>query len=49
MIVIDPIPGQEEWNADYVAGSGAGVQLQAAGVGAARRALPARPARSGWR
>jgi processive 1,2-diacylglycerol beta-glucosyltransferase len=28
MIVIDPIPGQEEWNADYVAGSGAGVQLR---------------------
>jgi processive 1,2-diacylglycerol beta-glucosyltransferase len=28
LIVIDPIPGQEEWNADYVAGSGAGVQLR---------------------
>lgn len=28
MIVIDPIPGQEEWNADFVAGSGAGVQLR---------------------
>ena len=28
MIVIDPIPGQEEWNADLVAGSGAGVQLR---------------------
>jgi len=28
MIVLDPIPGQEEWNADYVAGSGAGIQLR---------------------
>ncbi len=28
MIVIDPIPGQEEWNADFVSGSGAGVQLR---------------------
>ena len=28
MIVIDPIPGQEEWNADYVAGTGAGLQLR---------------------
>lgn len=28
MIVIDPIPGQEEWNADYVAGSGTGIQLR---------------------
>ena len=28
MIIIDPIPGQEEWNADFVAGSGAGVQLR---------------------
>lgn len=28
MIVIDPIPGQEEWNADYVAGTGAGIQLR---------------------
>jgi processive 1,2-diacylglycerol beta-glucosyltransferase len=28
MIVIDPIPGQEEWNADYVTGSGAGIQLR---------------------
>jgi len=28
MIVIDPIPGQEEWNADYVAASGAGIQLR---------------------
>ena len=24
MIIIDPIPGQEEWNADYIAGAGAG-------------------------
>jgi processive 1,2-diacylglycerol beta-glucosyltransferase len=28
MIVLDPIPGQEEWNADLVAGSGAGIQLR---------------------
>lgn len=28
MIVIDPIPGQEEWNADYVAGNGTGIQLR---------------------
>lgn len=28
MIIIDPIPGQEEWNADVVAGCGAGVQLR---------------------
>jgi processive 1,2-diacylglycerol beta-glucosyltransferase len=28
MILIDPIPGQEEWNADYVVSVGAGVQLR---------------------
>lgn len=28
MIIVDPIPGQEEWNADFVAGSGAGIQLR---------------------
>lgn len=28
MIIIDPIPGQEEWNADLVAASGAGMQLR---------------------
>ena len=28
MIIIDPLPGQEEWNADLVAGSIAGVQLR---------------------
>ena len=27
MLIVDPIPGQEEWNADFVAGSGAGLQL----------------------
>ena len=27
-LIVNPIPGQEEWNADYVAGSGAGVQLR---------------------
>ncbi len=28
LVVIDPIPGQEEWNADYVVSSGAGAQLR---------------------
>jgi processive 1,2-diacylglycerol beta-glucosyltransferase len=28
MVIIDPIPGQEEWNADVVAGAGAGIQLR---------------------
>ncbi len=28
MLIVDPIPGQEEWNADFVAGSGAGMQLR---------------------
>ncbi|NTU82112.1 MAG: galactosyldiacylglycerol synthase [Chloroflexales bacterium] len=28
LIVIDPIPGQEEWNADFVVASGSGVQLR---------------------
>ncbi|GAB4432218.1 MAG: UDP-N-acetylglucosamine--LPS N-acetylglucosamine transferase [Chloroflexi bacterium OHK40] len=28
LIVIDPVPGQEEWNADVVAGSGAGLQIR---------------------
>jgi processive 1,2-diacylglycerol beta-glucosyltransferase len=28
MVVIDPIPGQEEWNADYVVSVGAGVQIR---------------------
>lgn len=28
MIIIDPIPGQEEWNADYIAGAGAAIQLR---------------------
>jgi processive 1,2-diacylglycerol beta-glucosyltransferase len=27
-VVIDPIPGQEEWNADYVVSVGAGVQIR---------------------
>ena len=30
LVVIDPIPGQEEWNADYVVATGAGVQLRMA-------------------
>lgn len=28
MVVIDPVPGQEEWNADFVAASGAGLQVR---------------------
>lgn len=28
MLIIDPIPGQEEWNADYVVGAGAAIQLR---------------------
>jgi len=28
MIIIDPIPGQEEWNADFVTATGAGIQLR---------------------
>lgn len=28
MIIIDPFPGQEEWNADVVATTGAGIQLR---------------------
>lgn len=28
MIIIDPFPGQEEWNADVVAAMGAGIQLR---------------------
>jgi processive 1,2-diacylglycerol beta-glucosyltransferase len=28
LLLIDPIPGQEEWNADYVVSEGAGVQLR---------------------
>lgn len=30
IVVIDPIPGHEEWNADYVVRSGAGIQLRMA-------------------
>jgi processive 1,2-diacylglycerol beta-glucosyltransferase len=30
LLVVDPIPGQEEWNADYVVSVGAGVQLRRA-------------------
>jgi processive 1,2-diacylglycerol beta-glucosyltransferase len=28
LLLVDPIPGQEEWNADYVVIVGAGVQLR---------------------
>jgi processive 1,2-diacylglycerol beta-glucosyltransferase len=46
MIVIDPIPGQEEWNADLVAGSGAGIQLrQPESVPLAALSLLSRPER----
>jgi processive 1,2-diacylglycerol beta-glucosyltransferase len=31
LVVIDPIPGQEEWNADYIVSQGAGIQLRLAG------------------
>jgi processive 1,2-diacylglycerol beta-glucosyltransferase len=30
MLIIDPIPGQEEWNADFVTAGGAGIQLRMA-------------------
>jgi processive 1,2-diacylglycerol beta-glucosyltransferase len=30
MVVIDPIPGQEHWNADYIVSVGAGVQVRVA-------------------
>ena len=46
MVVFDPIPGQEEWNADFVAGSGAGLQLrQAESVPLTVQALLAAPER----
>lgn len=28
MVIIDPLPGQEEWNADFVAGTISGIQLR---------------------
>jgi UDP-N-acetylglucosamine:LPS N-acetylglucosamine transferase len=28
MVIVEPIPGQEHWNADYVVGAGAGVQVR---------------------
>jgi processive 1,2-diacylglycerol beta-glucosyltransferase len=28
LLLVDPIPGQEDWNADYVSGAGAGVSLR---------------------
>lgn len=46
MVLIDPIPGQEEWNADYVVAAGAGVQLRMAeSVPDTVRRLLAQPAR----
>lgn len=32
LVIIDPFPGQEEWNADMVAATGAGVQLRLPGM-----------------
>ncbi|QZZ22253.1 UDP-N-acetylglucosamine--LPS N-acetylglucosamine transferase [Leptothermofonsia sichuanensis E412] len=32
MVIIDPFPGQEEWNADVVSAMGAGVQLRLPGM-----------------
>jgi processive 1,2-diacylglycerol beta-glucosyltransferase len=34
MALVEPIPGQEEWNADYVVGVGAGIQLRLAEMAA---------------
>ena len=46
LIIIDPIAGHEEWNADFVAGSGAGIQLRYPdGVALAARYLVADKAR----
>jgi processive 1,2-diacylglycerol beta-glucosyltransferase len=46
LIIIDPIAGHEEWNADFVAGSGAGIQLRyPEGVALAARYLVADEAR----
>lgn len=28
LLIVDPVPGQEEWNADYVVSTGAGVQVR---------------------
>jgi processive 1,2-diacylglycerol beta-glucosyltransferase len=30
MVIVDPIPGHEEWNADFVVSNGAGMQLRMA-------------------
>ena len=46
LLLIDPIPGQEEWNADYVVSVGAGIQLRLPeSVPGAVRYLLARPER----
>ncbi|MBX0330525.1 hypothetical protein K2Z83_22985 [Oscillochloris sp. ZM17-4] len=46
LLIIDPIPGQEEWNADMVAAAGAGTQLRMPEmVPIAVQALLAQPAR----
>ena len=46
LMIIDPIAGHEEWNADFVAGSGAGIQLRYPdGVALAARYLVADEAR----
>jgi processive 1,2-diacylglycerol beta-glucosyltransferase len=58
LVLIDPIPGQEEWNADHVVSAGAGIQLRRGEMAPAavarllahpdeRRALEAAAARAG--
>ncbi|MGI9610148.1 MAG: MGDG synthase family glycosyltransferase [Acidimicrobiia bacterium] len=32
LVVLDPFPGQEEWNADYISGTGAGTQVRVPGM-----------------
>ena len=46
LVVLDPFPGQEEWNADFVSGSGSGIQIRVpAMVGPAVEVLLADPER----
>jgi len=45
LLLVDPIPGQEDWNADFVAAAGAGIQLrQMASLPATIRHILAHPA-----
>ncbi len=49
MVIVEPIPGQEEWNADYVSLVGAGVQLRiSAMLPPTVAALLGDPARLAW-